>query len=218
MTIVGDLAQGAGPAAARSWADLLDPHAAGHWRLEPLTLNYRTPVEIMAVAADVLASLDPDCEPPTAVRSGGLPPWSSRVEPNGLAAELVRVLRAETTDSVGTTEPAESADGRLAVLAPDGRVAEIADALDAALPVEVGRGQAALDAPVAVLSVTEAKGLEFDGVLVVEPAEMLAASPRGAADLYVALTRATRWLGVVHTGELPDVLAGIRDVGQPTPV
>ena len=64
-----------------------------------------------------------------------------------------------------------------------------------------------LDAQVVVLGVTDAKGLEFDSVLVVDPAGILAESPRGASDLYVALTRATQRLGVVHTGDLPDVLA-----------
>jgi DNA helicase IV len=67
-----------------------------------------------------------------------------------------------------------------------------------------------LSAPVAVLTVAEAKGLEFDSVLVVDPAGMLDESPRGASDLYVALTRATQRLGVVHTGELPPVLARLR--------
>jgi DNA helicase IV len=70
-----------------------------------------------------------------------------------------------------------------------------------------------LDAPVAVLTVAEAKGLEFDAVVVVEPAAILAESPRGGNDLYVALTRATQRLGVVHGGRLPAVLARLRQPG-----
>ena len=58
-----------------------------------------------------------------------------------------------------------------------------------------------------MLTVAEAKGLEFDVVIIFEPGEILAESPRGASDLYVALTRATRRLGLVHTGDLPSVLA-----------
>jgi len=65
---------------------------------------------------------------------------------------------------------------------------------------------------VAVLTVTEAKGLEFDAVVVVDPAAILAASVRGPSDLYVALTRATARLGVVHPGDLPPVLARLRPV------
>jgi DNA helicase IV len=71
-----------------------------------------------------------------------------------------------------------------------------------------------LDAPVAVLTVAEAKGLEFDGVVVVEPAAILAESPRGGNDLYVALTRATQRLGVVHTGPLPAALARLRPLAN----
>ena len=67
-------------------------------------------------------------------------------------------------------------------------------------------------APVVVLGVTDAKGLEFDAVVVVDPVGILEESPRGASDLYVALTRATQRLGVVHTGTLPDVLSRLKDV------
>jgi DNA helicase IV len=69
----------------------------------------------------------------------------------------------------------------------------------------------ALDARVAVLTVAESKGLEFDAVVLVEPAALLAAPTRGLADLYVALTRATRMLTVVHSGDLPDVLARLAE-------
>ncbi len=91
-------------------------------------------------------------------------------------------------------------DGRLVVIVPEG--------LDVGMPHMTG--PEALDADVAVLTVTEAKGLEFDAVVVVEPARILAESPRGASDLYVALTRATQRLCVVHTGPLPEVLASLR--------
>jgi DNA helicase IV len=69
-----------------------------------------------------------------------------------------------------------------------------------------------LDAPVAVLTVAQAKGLEFDAVVVVDPAELLDGSPRGGNDLYVALTRSTQRLGVVHSGPLPAALAGLQPV------
>jgi DNA helicase IV len=90
------------------------------------------------------------------------------------------------------------------VLAPADRV----DALRERLLGERAAGERDVDltAPVVVLPVTAAKGLEFDAVIVVEPAEMLAESPRGLNDLYVALTRATQRLAVVHSEPLPDVL------------
>jgi superfamily I DNA/RNA helicase len=72
------------------------------------------------------------------------------------------------------------------------------------VPGVVGAGD--IDAQVTVLSVAQAKGLEFDAVVLVDPAAMLAESPRGRNDLYVALTRATQRLTIVHPGDLPDVL------------
>jgi superfamily I DNA/RNA helicase len=81
----------------------------------------------------------------------------------------------------------------------------------AALPTAATGDEADLSDPVAVLTVRQAKGLEFDSVLVVEPAAMLAGSPRGTGDLYVALTRATARLGVLHTGDIPPALSGLRE-------
>jgi DNA helicase IV len=202
MTVVGDLAQTGAPWGARSWAKALEPHAGDRFSVAELTVNYRTPAEIMAVAADVLAGVAPELAPPRSVREAGTAPWSLQVEPDELAARLPAVVAAEAA-AVG--------DGKLAVLAPAACVDELRTAL--------GQGGAApgpsvLDAPVAVLTVPEAKGLEFDGVVVVEPAAILAESPRGGNDLYVALTRATQRLGVVHGGPLPAALARLRPLGR----
>jgi superfamily I DNA/RNA helicase len=98
-------------------------------------------------------------------------------------------------------------DGRLAVLVPAAEAGVIGRRLAAALPGTATHGPAALDAPVAVLTVSEARGLEFDGVVLVEPAAILAETPNGANNLYVALTRATQRLGVVHTAPLPPALS-----------
>jgi DNA helicase IV len=203
MTVVGDMAQTGAAWGPGSWAAALDPYAAGRWRVEELTVNYRTPAEIMAVAADVLASMGGG-EPPRSVRDAGVQPWHLRLGPDALAAGLPAVVAAEAA-AVG--------DGRLAVLVPAGRAEEAAEALAPTLSAATtGQGPSVLDAPVAVLTVTEAKGLEFDAVVVVDPAAILAASVRGPSDLYVALTRATARLGVVHPGDLPPVLARLRPV------
>ena len=199
MTVVGDVAQTGAPWGPGSWAQALDPQAAGRWRVEELTINYRTPAEIMAVAADVLASLGTGLEPPRSAREGGATPWRLRVGPDELAARLPAVVAAEA-DAVG--------DGKLAVLVPAGQAEPLAEAIGTAVPAATSRqGPAVLDAPVVVLTVGEAKGLEFDAVVVVDPAAMLAAGPHGANDLYVALTRTTNRLGVVHPGDLPPLLA-----------
>lgn len=174
MTVVGDLAQRRSPAGARSWPAALDPHVPGRWGYRALTVNYRTPADIMAVATDVLAEVDPSLTPPDSVRSTGVAPQARRVS----AADLPR----ETSEVVREL----SATGSVAVIAPE----EVEIAVDAA-----------------VRSPSGAKGLEFDAVVVVRPERILTTGPRGAADLYVALTRATQRLVVLHTDPLPAALA-----------
>jgi DNA helicase IV len=202
MTVVGDVAQTGSPWGPGSWAEALDPHAAGRWRVEQLTVNYRTPAEIMAVAADVLASMDAGLEPPRSAREGDAVPWRLQVGPDELESRLPAVVAAEAA-AVG--------DGKLAVLVPNGQADELARVIGAVVPAATARqGPSVLDARVAVLTVSEAKGLEFDAVVVVDPAAILSAGPHGANDLYVALTRTTARLGVVHPGDLPRVLSRLR--------
>src|SRR5512133_1812891 len=114
MTVVGDMAQTGAPWGPGSWARALDPHAAGRWRVEQLTVNYRTPAEIMAVAADVLATMDAGLEPPRSAREAGTVPWHLGLDPDGLEARLPEVVAAEAA-TVG--------EGKLAVLVPAGRAA-----------------------------------------------------------------------------------------------
>jgi len=181
------------------------------WRLAPLTINYRTPAEIMAVAADVLAAIDPALELPRSVRESGTLPWRLEAAPADLAGQVARAAAAVA----GPT-----GDGRLAVIVPAARLSELGEAVSAALPgTAVGEdselgGPLELESPVVVLSVRQVKGLEFDSVLIADPARILAESPRGLNDLYVALTRATQRLGVVHSGELPGVLAGLSPIAS----
>jgi DNA helicase IV len=202
MTIVGDIAQTGDLAGAGSWDEVLSPFVERRWRLEQLTVNYRTPAEIAAVADDVLATIEPGLAPPRSVRSTGVPPRAVQAHAGRLEDTVAKVL-AEEAGAVG--------DGRTAVLAPAGRV----DALRARLLGPDGTDGTEIDltAPVVVLPVSAAKGLEFDAVVVVEPAELLAESPRGRGDLYVALTRATQRLAVVHAEPLPAMLHKLRDGG-----
>jgi hypothetical protein len=176
MTIVGDLNQTGSADGADTWAQVLDPVAAGRWRTARLTVNYRTPKPAMELAA---ALLPPGAQPPVSVRDSGEAPWYAPA-----TSDLAGLVRRE----------AELAgDGRVAVIAPPAQAARTA----ALLSVSPGPD---LDAPVTVLTPELAKGLEFDSVVVVDPAGIVAASPRGRADLYVALTRTTRRLGLVTAG------------------
>ncbi|OHV28447.1 MULTISPECIES: HelD family protein [Pseudofrankia] len=207
-TLVGDLAQAARPGAPATWAQILTPHVGDRFRVERLTVNYRTPREIMDVAADVLAASGSAAAAPESVRSAGEPPLAVRVASldglaNAVAAETIR-----TAGIIG--------EGRIAVICPPETVGSVRGALCRVAPELLGAagsgpgagdGAEVLDARVAVLTVADSKGLEFDAVLLVEPSALLAGPTRGLADLYVALTRATRSLTVLHTGDLPPVLA-----------
>ncbi len=199
MTVVGDVAQTGTLAGADRWAEVLDPHAAGLWRLEELTVNYRTPAEVMAVAADVLAAGGTGLTPPRSVREGGEPP------------EAVRVGEDELPDKAAAWAAELAArEGTLAVVVPPSRVAAVTAALAAALPVVTSGPTADSALGPVVITPTEAKGLEFDSVLVVDPQGVLDEGVRGRNDLYVALTRATQRLGVLAPGELPEELARLR--------
>jgi DNA helicase IV len=172
FTIVGDLAQRRSVAGATSWETMLEPYVAGRWVYRPLSVNYRTPAEIMTVAAALLADFAPGVQPPESVRASGVQPWARRVT----EAELPTAIEEFVDEEAGR-------DGTSIVIGP-------------------------ADVPGAVVP-SETKGLEFDAVLVVEPERILADGPRGAAELYVALTRATQRLGVLHQEPLPQALAGL---------
>ncbi|SNT25591.1 DNA helicase IV [Asanoa hainanensis] len=184
MTVVGDIAQTGDPAGAASWSEVFDPYVTDRWKLAELSVNYRTPAEVMALAGEVLARIDPAATPPRSVRSTGQQPVQGSLD------DLASVLSGEAAMLGG---------GRLAVIAPAARVAGLADEVRAALPslaVAVG-DEPDLESPVAVLSARQSKGLEFDAVVVADPDGIETESPRGVNDLYVALTRATQRLTVL---------------------
>jgi DNA helicase IV len=187
MTVVGDLAQTGSAAGADSWAEALDPIAQDRWHVRELTVNYRTPARIMRPATRMLQAAGVGgFTPAESAREGEWDPEDVRVDsPAGLAAAVLAALARDDALLGG---------GRLAVVRP--RAA-------GALADEITRAATGFDDRLNVLTVDDAKGLEFDSVIVVEPAQILAESPRGANDLYVALTRPTQRLTLVRTGELP---------------
>lgn len=189
MTVVGDLAQTSDPAGVSSWDHALRPHVDDRWRLAQLTVNYRTPAEIMDATADLFAAHHLGLLPPRSARTSGESPWRRHTT----LAELPHVVAGIVT---------RHTDGQLAIITPLPHLASLEAALHLATP-------SAITDPVVVLTPVQAKGLEFDSVLIVDPATILAA-PLGHNDLYVAMTRATRRLGIVHPGPVPHELARIR--------
>lgn len=184
MTLVGDPAQTSEEAGVGSWERILEPYVGDRFAHVALKVNYRTPAEIMELAARVLRADDPSFEPPASVRSTGEAPWL-RDAGDDLAGAVARAVPELT--------PGE---GRLAVIAPRALHEEIAAAVEG---VTAG-AEPDLTHPVVLLDPRQAKGLEFDHVLVVEPARF------GTSDLYVALTRATQRLGIIHREALPEAL------------
>ncbi len=184
MTLVGDPAQTAEAAGVGAWADILRPYVEDRWEHTRLGVNYRTPAEIMEVAAAVVRAEHPGFEPPSSVRSTGVRPWLRATDD----------LPGAVAKAVGELTPAE---GRLAVIAPRDLHRRLAARLDGV----TADAEPDLTHSVVLLDPRQAKGLEFDSVLVVEPGRY------GTSDLYVALTRATQRLGVLHTGSVPEALA-----------
>ncbi|HXW43316.1 MAG TPA: ATP-binding domain-containing protein [Streptosporangiaceae bacterium] len=203
LTIVGDVAQTGDLAGQASWADAIGPYLGDRWRLAPLTVNYRTPAEVMTVAADVLRAIDAGLTPPRSVRESGHEPWRLETTAASLDAAVAEAA-ARLSRQAG--------EGKMAVIVPAGRLDEIGEVVSEALPGTALGADPDLTSPVVVLTVRQAKGLEFDCVLIADPAGILAESERGLNDLYVALTRATQQVGVVHVGRVPGVLERLSEV------
>ena len=200
MTVVGDVAQVSGPAGTPSWERVLDPLAGDRWRLARLTVNYRTPAEIMAAAAALLDAIHPGQQPPRSVRATGVAPWRMATTRDRLPAVLAGITATEAASA-----------GHLAVIAPDARAAELGAAVSRAVPGVSWGEDPDLTSGVVLIGARQAKGLEFDSVLIADPAAILAGSPRGRNDLYVAMTRSTQRLGILHPGPPPAELAAVRE-------
>lgn len=197
MTVVGDIAQSTGAWAHASWDEVLDhlPDKRPPRRTE-LTVGYRIPGPSMDFAARVLPYAAPGLKPPSAVRADGDPP-------NVVAASG---SIEDATTALAISELADLGQGNVAVIVPSSLYEPIARAFER---VEVDFGLATrdgLDSPITIVPVNLVKGLEVDVSVVVEPAAMMDEEPQGARALYVALTRATKRLRVVHARPLPSIL------------
>jgi DNA helicase IV len=200
LTVVGDIGQATGPWAPRTWEDVTAHLPANRPpRTSDLTVSYRTPAEVLEVAARILHHAVPSLEVPTAARRSGVPPRFESTTPPRLAA-LVASVAAELVEEVSP--------GTTAVLSPASLVADLAAALDATGVASADPRREGLGAPLSLLPVDLANGLEFDAVIVVEPAGIVAESAQGLRALYMAITRPTRRLAVVHATGLPVEMQG----------
>ncbi|MEW9553797.1 AAA family ATPase [Nonomuraea sp. NPDC050783] len=195
-TVLGDLAQGTTPWSTSSWEAVLEHLGQSEGAVTELTLGFRVPREVLDFAARLLPSVAPGLAAPRSLRPGA---GSLSVRSGGPIGGRVAEAAAE----------ALAREGSIGVIVPDALVAEVSRALSA-------HPHAVLDPDVAedgehrllVVPATLAKGLEYDHVIVVEPADIVAAEPRGLARLYVVLTRAVTSLTVLHDKPLPAELTG----------
>ena len=196
MTVVGDIAQATGAWANEGWGTVLEqlPQKREVQRRE-LSIGYRIPGPAMTLANQVLPHAAPGLRPPQPVRNDGAPPVVRRL--TTLADGLVDVVLNEL-DAVG--------EGNVAVIAPDSLVAEVEDVFAAADISIGGANRHGLDQRVTLVPVRLVKGLEVDSAVVVEPARIIDEESQGVRSLYVALTRATKRVAVVHVGALPAML------------
>ncbi|NUS50957.1 MAG: ATP-binding domain-containing protein, partial [Nocardioidaceae bacterium] len=180
ITVLGDLAQGTSPWAARDWSVSMEHMGKPGSRVVALTTGFRVPESIIALANRLLPALDVDVPEARSLRRDGL-------------------LDLRETDALDTELAAAVADaltfeGSVGVIGTE----ETLDAVRAVLPED--------DERVTLMPASLAKGLEFDHVIVAEPAKIVAAEARGLHRLYVVLTRAVSRLTIVHTEPLPDML------------
>jgi DNA helicase IV len=198
MTVVGDIAQSTGAWAHADWDEVLEqlPERRPPRRTE-LTIGYRLPGPNMALATKVLALAAPDLTPPSSVRQEGEEPRFVQAPLGGLAVAAVEQALVERA----AVDP-----GSVAIIVPDSLVAAVGNALDAA-GIEFGRAaRNGFNSQITLVPVNLVKGLELDASVVVEPAAIMEEEVQGARSLYVALTRATKRLVLVHERPLPEVL------------
>ncbi|WP_286739454.1 HelD family protein [Kocuria sp. UBA1838] len=210
FTVVGDIAQAGNAAAARTWDEALEPFVGERFTLEELTVNYRTPQPIADAAVRVAQATGIAVSDPTAVRGGDPPVIVPVAVEAELAAEIVAQVRRELERLAG---------GLVGVVCPGGRLAAVGKALDEAFPGLVAAGMRSLDRRIMVLTPWDAKGLEFDSVVVVEPTEIADDPAGGPGNLYVAMTRPTQRLYLVAAHGLPDGITpqpGEPGAGDPT--
>jgi DNA helicase IV len=192
-TVLGDLAQGTTPWAASTWESLLSNLGKPDTSVRELSVGYRVPRQILDYASALLAVIAPELRPASSLRA----------DPGAL--DVVRVPAAKLAAAVATAAGQACArPGSVAIIAADPQVRALSAALDAA---GLAHGAPGADARLTLVPVTLAKGLEFDHVIVVEPARIAQAEARGLQRLYVALTRAVSRLTVLYAEPLPDPLA-----------
>ncbi|MEP6696197.1 MAG: AAA family ATPase [Pseudonocardiales bacterium] len=192
LTVLGDIAQGTAAWATDDWNTTLRHLGKDGARVEPLTRGYRVPAQVVALANRLLPHICAGLDPAESIRGGR----------NALRIVAVQRLAAGIVAEVRAVLEME---GSVGVIAADAAVPGLGRAL-AGASIPAAQVGAEPGERVSLVPASLAKGLEFDSVVVAEPADIVAAESRGLRRLYVVLTRAVSRLVVVHAKPLPEVL------------
>nr|WP_234899889.1 UvrD-helicase domain-containing protein [Streptomyces filamentosus] len=200
-TVLGDLAQGTTPWATRSWEDALGHLGKPEARVEELTAGFRVPSEVIAYASRLLPHMAPGLAPVESVREN---PGAFEVrEAAGAAGDSAGAVVAVCVDALAH-------EGSIGLIAADARIAPLAAALEAAgMPYLSPGEETTAESRLTLVPASLAKGLEYDHVVLDEPAAVVDGEPderTGLRRLYVALTRAVSGLTIVHAAPLPEQL------------
>ncbi len=198
FTIVGDIAQTSSAAGARSWQQALEPFVGERWRQEELTVNYRTPMQIAEAAVRMANAAGLVVSAPKAVRDGKWDTFVDEVSEGEVVSRLLQTLPEDLAAIQG---------GLVAVVAQEHFQEQVLAALRQTYGARAGTGAGGYEQDIIVTTPANAKGLEFDAVVVLEPAELLSGRGGLVGDLYVAMTRPTQRLRLIGAQGIP---AGIR--------
>ncbi|NNN20225.1 MAG: ATP-binding domain-containing protein [Acidimicrobiaceae bacterium] len=197
MTLVGDVAQATSPFGQRSWDDIVSPLPnSNSVRLVELKVNYRTPQEVMDVAGGLLREFAPELKPAISIRHSGEPVELCGIDRENLFEALAKIVDGELK-KVGP--------GTVAILVPANERNTYFDGLVSA-GLDVSQSA---EAELSVLSIHEAKGLEFDSVVIAGANKLLPSTVLNLQALFVAMTRTTKRLVIVHNNDVPDVIVDL---------
>lgn len=201
FTVVGDLAQASGIAAGSDWSTVLAPFTGDKWRLAELTVNYRTPARITEAAAKVATEAGRPVTNPEALRRGDYDPELFRIKPHERNAQLLRTIQVQLARIEG---------GLVGIIAPVSTHESIQPALEEQYPGRVWTGDGRRrDRDLVLVTPRQAKGLEYDAVIILEPQQIVTEAGDSVGDLYVAMTRATQTLSLITTGAEADLPRGL---------
>ncbi|WP_022869137.1 HelD family protein [Yaniella halotolerans] len=204
FTIVGDLAQASWADASADWTTVLEPFAGQNWRLSELTVNYRTPERITDVATRVATHAGRPVTRPKALRLGDFDPELIRTTDEDVGDTLLHVVQSQLERHHG---------GLVGIIVTADQYVDVYRQLESAYPGRVWTGAGRRrQRDLALVTPQQAKGLEYDVVIISEPQHVVASANGSVGDLYVAMTRATQSLAIITTARDEDLPAGLRDI------